>query len=247
MFRGDIVTIIPNGVVVREKALQPLGIYDESICRGLWAANPHRLHQHRGHPNLIISPFHPSSWPFLIRIRLILENRQGALAEASGLLEQNDLPIVFAECTPTGFTHATWTVIAESTWGELERLRQRKQVFDSKNPTVRLPNNKVNEAVGRAIKRCDAFLQVLYADKDKTPARTKFRWLNKEYEIAVQASLKIIRLGDTVKAPYEWWKARDEFHEDHYPKGFRTDVSDLELSEEIRKAVKEIAKKLGIQ
>ncbi|MFL6281797.1 MAG: hypothetical protein ACJ74Q_01365 [Pyrinomonadaceae bacterium] len=139
MFLGDIVTITGNGIIVREKALQPLGIYDQSICWGVWAANPHLSHRTHGHPNLIISPFHPSSWPFLIRMRLVLENTQGVLARASRLLEQNDLSIVFAECTPTGFTHATWTVIAESTRPELDDLRVAKEQFDRENPAVRIP------------------------------------------------------------------------------------------------------------
>lgn len=139
MFFGDIVTITSAGVLAREKALQPLGIYDRSICWGIWAANPHREHEHHEHPNLIISPFHPSSWPFLIRLRLVLENRKGVLAAASRLLEDNDLSIVFAECTPTGFTHATWTVIAESTRPELESVRKRKEEFDRANPGVRIP------------------------------------------------------------------------------------------------------------
>lgn len=141
MFFGDIVTITSAGVLAREKALQPLGIYDKSICWGLWAANHHENHPHHGHPNLIISPFHPSSWPFLIRLRLVLENRKGALAEAARLLEENDLSVVLAECTPTGFSHATWTVIAESTWGELDEARQRKEAFDFRreNHKVRIP------------------------------------------------------------------------------------------------------------
>src|ERR671927_1143128 len=107
MFFGDIVTITSNGVLAREKALEPVGIFHDSICWGMWAANPHYPHRHPGHPNLIISPFHPSSWPFLVRLRLVLENRKGALADAASLLEQKDLSIVFAECVPTGFTHVT--------------------------------------------------------------------------------------------------------------------------------------------
>lgn len=139
MFLGDIVIITRNGIIVREKALQPLGIYDQSICWGMWAANHHPPPAKYGHPNLIISPFHPSSWPFLVRLRVILENRKGALADAARLLEQNHLSIVFAECTPTGFTHATWNVIAESTWDKLNGLREEKEQFDKRNPRVRIP------------------------------------------------------------------------------------------------------------
>jgi hypothetical protein len=140
MFFGDIVTITSNGVLAREKALEPVGIFHDSICWGMWAANPHYPHRHPGHPNLIISPFHPSSWPFLVRLRLVLENRQGILARAARLLEENDLSIVFAGCTPTGFTHATWTVIAESTWQGLDEVRIQKEKFDRQHSAVRIPS-----------------------------------------------------------------------------------------------------------
>jgi hypothetical protein len=108
----------------------------------VWAANPHIEHAQYEQPNLIISPFHPSSWPFLIRLRIVLENRKGALADAARLLEENDLSVVFAECTPTGFTHATWTVIAESTRAELDDLRVKKERFDWDHPTVRITREK---------------------------------------------------------------------------------------------------------
>lgn len=127
MLHGDIVTLTEEGIVVHEKALQPLAIFDKSACWGVWAANPHKGHPQRGHPNLIISPFHPTSWPFLIRLQVVIENARGALVTVCRLIAENDLSILYSECTPTGFSHATLTVIAESTRPEILRLREEKQ------------------------------------------------------------------------------------------------------------------------
>lgn len=139
MLHGDIVTLTSDGIIVHEKALQPLAIFDRSICWGVWAANPHIEHPHYEHPNLIISPFHPSSWPFLIRLQIQLHNEKGALASACKFLTENNLSILFAECTPTGFNHATLTVIAESTTDSLKELRAEKQEFDANHLYVRIP------------------------------------------------------------------------------------------------------------
>src|SRR2546429_2345964 len=112
MLHGDIVPLTSDGIVVHEKALQPLGIFDQSICHGIWARNSYEKHPHYEHPNLMVSPFHPSSWPFLVRIQIMLRNEKGALARACEFLNEHDLSILFAECTPTGFRHATCAVIA---------------------------------------------------------------------------------------------------------------------------------------
>ncbi len=139
MIHGDIVTLTSEGIVVQEKALQPLGIFDQSICWGVWAANPHDDQPLYRHPNLIISPLHPASWPFLIQLQIILFNRKGALADVCEILKDHNLSILFAECAPTGFTHATLNLIAESTKEDLKDLRRQKEAFDKNNPWVRVP------------------------------------------------------------------------------------------------------------
>ena len=142
MIHGDIVTLTADGIVVHGKALQPLGIFDQSICWGVWVKNPHKDHEHYERPNLIISPFHPSSWPFMIRLQIMLYNEKGVLGRACRVIEESDLSILFAECTPDGFIHATWTIIAESTKQELEEFKNKKEAFDKENPKARIPGKK---------------------------------------------------------------------------------------------------------
>lgn len=134
MFHGDIVTLTTDGIVIHEKAVRPLGIFDKSRCWGVWATDPRDPAQ----PNLIISPFHPRSWPFLIRLQIRLPNKKGSLAKAADLLAENDLSILFAECITDGFVTATWHVIAESTRDTIEALKDVKHQFDNCHRFVRI-------------------------------------------------------------------------------------------------------------
>lgn len=168
MLHGDIVTLTSEGIIVYEKALQPLGIFDDSLCWGVVAANPHDV-PHYGTRNLIISPFHPSSWPYLIRLQIQLRDERGALSGACEFLTKNNLSILFAECTPTGFRHTTFTVIAEST-KVLEELRDEKQNLDKKYPYERIPSKgvptnsrKQNEAFTRTRVIANEIVACMYA------------------------------------------------------------------------------------
>lgn len=148
MIHGDIITLVKHGIVARQKALQPLGIYDQSICWGAWVVNPHKERRDCKCPHLVVSPFHPSSWAFMMRLQLTLKNRKGSLADAAGVLKENNLSILLADCTPTGFSHATWKVIAESTRSSLSSLRRRKEKLDRlKNSHVCVdPDSSADEA-----------------------------------------------------------------------------------------------------
>ncbi len=148
MLHSDIVTLTTDGVVVHEKALQPLGIFDQSICWGVWVANPHTKPSsyNYGAAHLIISPFHPRSWPFLFRLRIKLINDKGVLADACKWLAENHLSILFAECIPDGFMHATWNIITESTKKQIQTLKSDKARFDKDHPWVRVDKENFREA-----------------------------------------------------------------------------------------------------
>lgn len=146
MIHGDIVTITSEGLLVHEKALQPLGIYDQSICWAVWAAARNEAETTKREPNLIVSPIHPSSWPFLIRLEIALSDKKGALAWLCEQLQKMKLSILFLEGTTTGFNHAFCNVIAESAGDDLVGLRRKKEDFDRDNPHVRISNKAFNKA-----------------------------------------------------------------------------------------------------
>jgi hypothetical protein len=120
MYRGDYLTITPTGIQVREKSVEHVGLYDKSQCWGLWLQNPvedperlKRMRHKKDHCNLIISPFHPRSWPFLLRIQVWLVDSPGALAMLAKELRSLGLSILSSECASSGFGQATWNVVAE--------------------------------------------------------------------------------------------------------------------------------------
>lgn len=152
MIHGDIVTITSGGILVHDKALQPLGIFDKSVCWGVWSANPFESNRNGDankqykYPNLVISPIHPSSWPFLLQLEISMSDKEGAFADVCKLLNDSGLTILYLECTTAGFTHAFCNVIAESTKESLKTLRIQKQEFDGKYRHVRISDKIFKEA-----------------------------------------------------------------------------------------------------
>lgn len=151
MIHGDVVTMTSEGVLVHGKALQPLGIFDQSICWAVWTANPYPDNKQYGYPNLVVSPIHPSSWPFLLQMEIALSDKRGAFAQVCELLKENDLSILFMECTTAGFSYAFCNVIAESTRADrLTELRREKEQLARDYPYVRITNEAFNKAQGIA-------------------------------------------------------------------------------------------------
>lgn len=179
MIHGDVVTMTTEGILVHDKSLQPLGIFDQSVCWAVWAASPHgekRTRVLRGeYPNLIISPIHPSSWPFLLRLEVSLRDEEGALTWISGWLNKQGLSILFLECSAAGFSHAFCHIIAEMVEvkknqdgtdeaggeeeDEIKKLRDDKSQFDLEHPYVRISDETFPEAQ----KKADVITAMMFA------------------------------------------------------------------------------------
>ncbi len=136
MFYGDVVSLIGGGVRVTERALHPIGIYDQSKCWGVWVSHFGPATQSPVH--LVISPFHPVTWPFLLRLQIKLSHTKGAMRKAAHCLAKNDMNILHSQCTPTGFKHATWNVIAEATQIR-QAFQEEKERLDEDEPNPRTP------------------------------------------------------------------------------------------------------------
>ena len=117
MSYGDIVRVFDSGPSISEKSLGPIGIHDKSIC---WGVSIHDFpvrgreiapENRKPEPHLLISPIDPQSWPFAFRLKIELRHEPGAMARAAGFLKEAGVNILFAECTPTSFRHASWNVI----------------------------------------------------------------------------------------------------------------------------------------
>lgn len=144
MFYGDIVTLDEDGIRVRPKALQPIGIFNESRCWGVRVPEVKPKPRKRRHirpPHLVISPFHPVSWPFLIRLELKLKHEPGALYNAANLLQSKGINLLYAQCTPSGSMHATCNIIGEATTIR-GKFQADKEELDRKYPFPRVESRE---------------------------------------------------------------------------------------------------------
>ena len=113
MLYGDLVTLSPGGVLLGSKAVLPIGIFDRSICWGVWVPDATRPEQERD-AHLVISPLHPRYWPYLLRFELKLKEEMGCMAAAASKLREHGMNILFGESSPSGHHHATWNVVCEA-------------------------------------------------------------------------------------------------------------------------------------
>ena len=101
-----------RGFELDPAALERIGVFDRSVCWGVWVPDPRGEGNHRKH--LLISPIHPSVWPFLLRMEIKLRDKPGQMAIATKFLVDSQINIQFAESAISGHHHATWNVVAEA-------------------------------------------------------------------------------------------------------------------------------------
>lgn len=112
MYYGDDVVVTKNGLIIKEKALLPVGISDNSICWGV-ELSPHPDRIGDQFPHLVISAFPPRHWHSLFQIVVRIKNNQGSLEAAAKALSSLDINILSTQCAPSGHSHATWHLIGE--------------------------------------------------------------------------------------------------------------------------------------
>jgi hypothetical protein len=144
MLESDILTVTEAGIRVQEKSLRSIGIYNGSVCWGVWYRKLGQVDDSFRH--LIISAIHPRSWPFLVHIRVRLKNQPGALEKVCRFIAEEHLSILLAQCTPSGFDNAQLSIIAESTHKNLREWKLYKDGYDRRNPFVRSSGNAYEDA-----------------------------------------------------------------------------------------------------
>jgi hypothetical protein len=164
MLYGDVFVFQPDGIKTDPNALQPVGIFDQSLCWAVWLhdASPENVDPS---PHLVISPVHPRFWPFLLRFEIKLEERAGAMAEAAEFLAKADLNIQFGESSPSGHHHATWNVVCEAVNVRRafeERIRrfqlEKRSPVTSRDELNQLANELADAMYRTAVKVKDGML-----------------------------------------------------------------------------------------
>lgn len=122
---GSVVTVLNDGIRISEDQLEPIGIFDQSECWGVWLPDPNwSLNDGKQPPeHLVVSPFPPSSWPLLFRVELKLDDTAGTLSDALKVLNDEGFNILGIQGTPTGHRHATVTIIGESVEIKVKKSR----------------------------------------------------------------------------------------------------------------------------
>ena len=122
MRNGDSIRISQDGLELKPKAVEPLSIFDNSSCWGVWVAGrPARdstdsrkpKNPRRHLPHLVVSPIHPDLWPFSAHVEMRLKDEPGALANVSRLLSEGGANIIFADCAASGYRQATLSSVIE--------------------------------------------------------------------------------------------------------------------------------------
>jgi hypothetical protein len=171
---GLAVTVLPSGPKIHAGALRTIGVYNKSRCWGIWlppdavydpSENPGLGLADGFKPHLLLSSIHPSSWPYVFRVQLRLAHFPGAMAYAAEVFKKSDINILFAECTESGFRHATWNVI-----GEALRIKEKTSNILGEtqrdiNPEHRKSNSaRITEAL---LEELPEFVESLYEQNKK--------------------------------------------------------------------------------
>lgn len=137
MLYGDLVTLTRGGIQLGSKAMLPVGIFDKSVCWGVWVpdASLKGVKEDQS-PHLVVSSLHPRYWPYLLRFELKLNDEVGAMGKAAEVFQFHGLNILSGDSSPSGHHHATWNVVCEAVEvrrafeEQIEGLHRRKKGVD---------------------------------------------------------------------------------------------------------------------
>lgn len=122
---GDEIEVLPDGLIISAKSLEPLGIEDGSTCWGYWVrGRPPRNSQKRPStpPHLIISSIHPESWCTSFNLHLLLRDAPGTLYQFCEAVTGKGVNILTAQASFAGYDHtvmnATCDFVAMRNWRE---------------------------------------------------------------------------------------------------------------------------------
>jgi hypothetical protein len=119
MRHGDELEIVPQGIRLPQKTVEPLGIVDGSRCWGRWVRGQ-RKDSTGEVSHLAISPVHPIFWASVFHLEMRLDEHPGSLERATELLSELGVNLLFSDGALSGYRQATFTAVCE-----LQRARQR--------------------------------------------------------------------------------------------------------------------------
>lgn len=82
------------------------------------------------HNDILISPIPYRFWPFLIRVRVLLQERKGAIAALTNYFKKMDLNMLTADCHRAGFRYMVYSCFLECSEMESIKKLKKKQKLD---------------------------------------------------------------------------------------------------------------------
>ncbi|TVM02337.1 MAG: hypothetical protein CV087_09735 [Candidatus Brocadia sp. WS118] len=129
MIFGDRLVITKKGIYVNNETLATIGIQPEDKITLL----PFRTFEYRKkepgsqiRTDILITPISPEKWPFVIRFVLRLRNLPGTLYKVFEFLKEQNINILFEECSHSGHHHSVLNVLGEVK--ELEAITINKLI-----------------------------------------------------------------------------------------------------------------------
>ncbi len=118
MRHGDEIQVLNDGLSVRPKAVEPIGISDGTQCWGVWIDKRQRYgvgeQSDDGHGvarDFVISPIHPELWPVAFRVEATLNHIGGTLYSLAKALLDHNVNILHAHLAPGGYTNEVFSAI----------------------------------------------------------------------------------------------------------------------------------------
>jgi len=149
MIHAERLTLHSMGFRGHRASLRSVGIFRDSPCWSKVLDLPSSAQTdssyRKQHPHHILSPIHPSAWPFLVRVRISLEDKPGSLEKAANALAENGINVFTSEYAPAGYKHAVWSVIGFCTSESVASLASYPKEGN---------NNKINKSEAANIATC---------------------------------------------------------------------------------------------
>ncbi|MGE0144987.1 MAG: hypothetical protein AB7T19_17015 [Planctomycetota bacterium] len=173
-----------HGIRFRSDSLRSIGVYHKTQCWGVWTPDLNRTRSSTspgcirsvGQYHLVVSPFHPVSWPYLVRIRVELADRIDAMQTVTKELgslrlrkhlrqtlermgcepSEEDGPdglnILHLDQSPTGYSHSSCTMVAE-VLAARDLLESEKERLDRRWPQTREPGSTDHRAANEEARK----------------------------------------------------------------------------------------------
>lgn len=239
MIFGDEIILNKHGFQISNRTLETVGIYKGSQVHILPLRTFESREEEPGYTfdiDFLLSPISPEKWPFVMRFEVYLRNRPGMLTKALEFFANQDINILFSECTRSGHHHEVLNIVGElkrlenrtlrKMYEELKLYRdQRRDIYDEIYKTIyKDRDNKTNKySWGDIFEKTIKTKKKNENDNNNEPllAQDPDWWEALTYYCNPD---KEITIEDNLKKKYDCYSSKDEYELYNYIKKVEDDI-----------------------